>query len=346
MTNRITIAQNAGFCFGVRRAVDTVESLLSESSGARIVTLGDLIHNPDVMRDLSVRGVETVSPDRIPALCEEAADRPLVFVIRAHGCSRETEERLTRAAAANPLIRVVDCTCPFVRKIHRIAETESEPYRDDPEGAVAVIFGDPNHPEVEGIASRFRCPVRIFPDSGSAEAWTRSEDGRKWTEKPLIFVSQTTQKLSDCYKTKNIFRKLYTKARFFDTICSVTENRQKEAEQIASASDVMLVVGGKASSNTAKLYDICRQVCPRTYWIERAEELSAVSFPPACVAGITAGASTPDSIIQEVGRTMSEMMEENFAQLLDESFKPLNTGDVVKGIVTSISANEIHLDIG
>ncbi|MBO4229169.1 MAG: bifunctional 4-hydroxy-3-methylbut-2-enyl diphosphate reductase/30S ribosomal protein S1 [Clostridia bacterium] len=346
MTNRITVAENAGFCFGVRRAVDTVESLIAELPGAQIVTLGDLIHNPDVLRDLASRGVETVSPDRVSELCRNRGNRSLVFVIRAHGCSRETEEQLTQAAKDDPGIRVVDCTCPFVKKIHRIAETESEPYREDPDGMVAVIFGDPSHPEVEGIASRFRCAVRIFPDSDAVLAWTASEDGKRWTEKPLIFVSQTTQKLSDCYKTKNILQKLYTKARFFDTICSVTENRQEEAEQIAKASDVMLVVGGKASSNTAKLYDICRQACPRTYWIERAEELSEVSFPPACVAGITAGASTPDSIIQEVGRTMSEMMEENFAQLLDESFKPLNTGDVVKGIVTSISANEIHLDIG
>ena len=342
----IIVAKSAGFCFGVRRAVDTVYRLRKEHPGAVIMTLGDLIHNPTVLAELREQGILSVSAEDVPEVCRTHPGQRCIAVLRAHGAELETERFLDETKLSFPNLEIVDCTCPNVKKIHKIAQEESAPYRDTPHDALAVIFGNPDHPEVRGIQSRFTCETRIFPDSGAFEAWTETADGRNFLHKPVIYVSQTTQKLSDCKKCQKILRKLYTNAKLFDTICNVTENRQKETDAIARAVDVMVVVGGRGSSNTQKLRDVSLAHCRETYLIETPAELPREPFTPAVRAGITAGASTPDRIIQEVEKTMSEIMEENFAQMLDESFKTLNTGDVVKGVVTSISANEIHVDIG
>ncbi len=345
---RILEAKHSGFCPGVKRAVDTAQRLTNEHPDAVIATLGELIHNPTVIGALAQRGVTAVAEDGIPALLERADGKPCILIIRAHGTTLSMEQTLEALCRSHPNLRVVDCTCPFVKNIHRIAAEESAPYADAPGEALGIIFGDPNHPEVRGINSRFSCETRIFPDSAAVEAWCATEDARKFSQKRVIYVSQTTQKLSECKISQKFIGKLYTNAKIFDTICNVTENRQTETEQIAEQADLMLVIGGKGSSNTQKLYDICRARCELTYFIEGPDDVPRHLFRPHMCAGITAGASTPDSIIQEVKKTMSEIeiMEENFAQMLDESFKTLNTGDVVKGIVTSISANEIHVDIG
>ena len=342
----IVVARGAGFCFGVRRAVDTVYRLLSEEPDALILTLGDLIHNPTVTDELYARGVRSVSPEDVPEFCREHPEKDVIAVIRAHGAEKKTEELLSETRKRYPRLRVVDCTCPNVRKIHKIAEEESAPYANAPDSALGVIFGNPEHPEVRGIRSRFACETRTFPSSDAFKTWTETPDGRNFLHKPVIYVSQTTQKLSDCKKCQKILRNLYTNAKIFDTICNVTEFRQTETDAVAREVDVMVVVGGRGSSNTQKLFEISREHCAETYLIETPAELPRKPFHTARRAGITAGASTPDRIIQEVEKIMSEIMEENFAQMLDESFKTLNTGDVVKGVVTSISANEIHVDIG
>ncbi len=356
----LTVAEHAGFCPGVRRAVDTVYRLLDASPGTRIVTLGELIHNPLVTEALSARGVRAVTAEEVPALLAAVGAQPLTVVVRAHGMTLETENMLRALEAADPRLRVVDCTCPFVKNIHKIADCESRPYEGRPGEAIGIIFGDPDHPEVRGIASRFHCETKILQTAGATEAWVSTEEAARFAQKRVIYVSQTTQKLSECKISQKFFEKLYTNAKIFDTICNVTENRQIETEEIARRADVMLVIGGRGSSNTQKLYDICLRHCPETYFIERPTDvprhlylsekktdMSLQNDTPTTV-GITAGASTPDSIIQEVKRIMSEIeiIEENFAQMLDESFKTLNTGDVVKGVITSISQNEVHVDIG
>ncbi len=345
---RILEAKHAGFCPGVRRAVDTVYRLLTESPDAVIVTLGELIHNPIVIGELAERGVVSVTDADIPALLQTHPDREVIAVIRAHGMTLETETMLADLGRLHANLRVVDCTCPFVKNIHKIAETESAPYADTPDEALGIIFGDPNHPEVKGIDSRFSCRTKIFATAAETEAWCSTEEAQKYRKNRVIYVSQTTQKLAECKISQKFIEKLYTNAKIFDTICNVTENRQTETERIAGEADIMFVIGGRGSSNTQKLYDICRQHCERTCFVERPSDVPRDLLRPHMCAGITAGASTPDSIIQEVKKLMSEIeiMEENFAQMLDESFKTLNTGDVVKGVITSISANEIHVDIG
>ena len=345
---KIIEAKHSGFCPGVRRAVDTVYRLLEQSPDAVIVTLGELIHNPQVVGELEERGVRSITDEDIPGLLSEYPMREIIVVIRAHGMTLEVEQMLAACGAQHPNLRVVDCTCPFVKNIHRIAEEESAPFADRPGEALGIIFGDPDHPEVKGIDSRFRCETRIFETAAETEAWCSTEEAQKFLKKRVIYVSQTTQKLAECKISQKFIEKLYTNAKIFDTICNVTENRQTETDRIAGEADLMLVIGGRGSSNTQKLYDICRQHCAQTYFIESPHDVPRHLLRPHMCAGITAGASTPDSIIQEVKKLMSEIeiMEENFAQMLDESFKTLNTGDVVKGVITSISANEIHVDIG
>ena len=345
---KILEAKHSGFCPGVRRAVDTVYRLLAESPDAVIVTLGELIHNPIVIGELAERGVRSVTDAQIPDLLDSDPDRDVIVVVRAHGMTLDVEKLLADLCAKHQNLRVIDCTCPFVKNIHRIAEEESAPYTDTPGEALGIIFGDPKHPEVKGIRSRFTCETKILADAAETEAWCSTEEAQKFLKKRVIYVSQTTQKLAECKISQKFIEKLYTNAKIFDTICNVTENRQTETDRIAGEADIMLVIGGRGSSNTQKLYDICRQKCAQTYFVESPADVPRHLLRPHMCAGITAGASTPDSIIQEVKKLMSEIeiMEENFAQMLDESFKTLNTGDVVKGVITSISANEIHVDIG
>lgn len=337
-------AQHAGFCFGVQRAVDRVFSLLHERQDAHIYTLGDLIHNPHITARLSQGGVRSIGPDSLDTVLEQArAGKPTVVVIRTHGVERTLDEKLRRAAQTMPSLAVVDCTCPFVKKIHTIAQRESAV-----PNTVGFIFGDPLHPEVVGIRSAFSCPTYVFPDSTAVAQFFDSPEFDKIAQKRVVFVSQTTQKLSDYNKSQKILKKHCTNPIIFDTICSVTENRQQETEEISRNVDVMLVIGGKDSSNTQKLYDISRKHCRETYYVESVSDLPADLLRPEMKLGITAGASTPCSIIEEVIKTMTEEIknEESFAQLLDESFKPLNIGDVVKGVITSVFQNEIHVDIG
>lgn len=339
MTPRITIAKNAGFCFGVKRATDRLAALLDAAHpGARICTLGQLIHNRTYQEQMEARGVRVVDADEALALATEAtADRPVTVLIRAHGIEQQIEAKLRAASAANPAFTVEDCTCPYVKKVHRIAADNSG------EGKLFLLIGAVEHPEVVGIMSYCRGEGRVFASADELElAICRNELG-DLHKKQVAIAAQTTQKLSEWKKSIKLLEKYCTNAIIFDTICSVTEIRQKEAAQLSAACDCMIVIGSKNSSNTAKLYDICRTNCADTRFIETAADLRQTDpVPPFIRLGITAGASTPDGIIEEVYKTMSE----NFAQMLEESLTTLNTGDTVKGIVTAVTNTEIQLDLG
>ena len=341
----ITVAKNAGFCFGVKRAVDTLEAgIAKKQSGERIFTLGTLIHNGVFNAELAKKGVEITSVDELTALAKSACKTsPVTVFLRAHGVPKETEELLLRLSAENEFFSFTDCTCPFVKKIHDIAKKYSSPEN------VFLLFGKSDHPEVVGIMSCFDYEKRTF--NSADELLELAEQGYfvKINNKTVILASQTTQNLTEWKKSQEIFKNYCTNSVIFDTICSVTEERQKDAERLSKKCDAMIVIGGRESSNTAKLYSVCKRNCPDTVWIERADELSG-NKSILCAhtkLGIAAGASTPLSVIQEVHNIMSEKL--NFEAMLDESLKTtktLNKGDIVTGVVTSVSDAEIQLDLG
>ena len=338
--SHITVAEHAGFCFGVRRATDTLEKLLSERrAGERIVTLGELIHNDIYNARLAARGVMTVETDELDALIASAtSDTPVLLVVRAHGIPCDILEKLEKASAGNAAFRFADCTCPYVSHIHKIVSEHDAPARQ------LWLFGDKNHPEVIGILSCFQGEKFVF---SSLEEWKAANDCPPtpgFCKNQPIVAAQTTFFLAEWLKCQEIIKKLYTNALIFDTICNVTDLRQTEAKALARACDLMIVVGGKQSSNTRKLALTCQGEGARTVSVERAEELALSSLQPYEKVGIVAGASTPSDVIEEVYKTMSEM--ENFETLLKESFKTLNTGDVVTGVVEHVSDTELQLDLG
>ncbi len=340
----VTIAENAGFCFGVKRATEELEKCLEgKNKSERVYTLGTLIHNETYNKSLSDIGVKVASIEDIPALAESATEQsPLTVFVRAHGIPVEDENVLRKYAQSNPYFTYRDCTCPFVKKIHNIAEQNSSPDN------FFLLLGSEAHPEVVGIMSYFGYDKHVASSSDELASWLDSEDGKKLTSKTPILAAQTTQNLSEWKKTQQILKNLYTNALIFDTICSVTELRQTEAAQLSAECDVMIVIGGRESSNTAKLYSICKENCPKAFWIEGPEELKGCNLITSThtKVGIAAGASTPSGVIQEVYKTMSEM-KENFAELFDATeIKTLNTGDTVTGIVTSVTDAELYLDLG
>lgn len=333
----IKVAEYAGFCFGVKRAVDAVFRMIENPDHAPVFTIGSLIHNPDVNRRLRESGVTIVDEKDVDTMLVSAPENA-VFVIRTHGVTKEIREKLTAFREKNPASAVLDMTCPFVSKIYRIMQENTA------EDTLTVLMGDAAHPEVIGISSYVNGKLLTFSSAEEAENILLSDKCQKAASNKIIFASQTTHSLADSKKSKKILEKLYTNGLFFDTICSVTETRQKEIETLSRECDVMLVVGGLESSNTRKLYELSKKNCPDTYLIESAVNIPKHIKKMTGKLGIAAGASTPGYIIEEVQNTMSE--QENFAQLLEESFKTLNTGDTVRGIVTSVSGTEVHVDIG
>lgn len=340
MSGSVYVASHAGFCFGVRRATDAIEEKLHQAHG-RICTLGRLIHNDGYVNYLKSRGVEEICGDDIDRICADAErGENITVVIRAHGEVRENLEKFERCAASHPNLEILDCTCPYVNKVRRIAADNSG------EGKLFILIGAAEHPEVRGIMSCTNGVGMVFPNSHELSQWIATDEGQKSTHLTISAAAQTTQKLSEWKKCLEIIEKVYTNPKIFDTICNVTGERQREASKLAEDSDVVLVIGSRDSSNTAKLFEICRERCPRTYFLENAGAAFDVKMTPNDRISITAGASTPYSVIQEVEKAMNEQMTENFAEMLENSIKTLNTGDVVKGIVTSIGTNEIHLDLG
>ena len=340
----ITVAKNAGFCFGVKRATDSLEAAIkSKSEGERIFTLGTLIHNDTYNAMLKDKGVRVTSIDEVRALSESASsDAPVTIFIRAHGIPKQDEALLSSLSEKNPHFRYFDCTCPFVKKIHNIAKQHSA------EDNILLVLGGSEHPEVVGILSYFEHEKYVFADSGELERAIENGIFVKMNNKTPILVAQTTQKLSEWRKAQKLLKKVYTNPLIFDTICSVTDERQKEAASLSAESDLMIVIGGRESSNTAKLFAVCKENCPHTLRIERADELAVDNLIKTSAhtrVGIAAGASTPSGVIQEVYNKMSEM-NENFEAMLAESFKTLNTGDIVTGTVTYVTDAEIQLDVG
>ncbi|MBR2346753.1 MAG: 4-hydroxy-3-methylbut-2-enyl diphosphate reductase [Clostridia bacterium] len=340
----ITVAKNAGFCFGVKRATDSLEAAIkSKSEGERIFTLGTLIHNDTYNAMLKDKGVRVTSIDEVRALSESASsDAPVTIFIRAHGIPKQDEALLSSLSEKNPCFRYFDCTCPFVKKIHNIAKQHSA------EDNILLVLGGSEHPEVVGILSYFEHEKYVFADSGELEKAIENGLFVKLNNKTPILVAQTTQKLSEWRKAQKLLKKVYTNPLIFDTICSVTDERQKEAASLSAESDLMIVIGGRESSNTAKLFAVCKENCPHTLRIERADELAVDNLIKTSAhtrVGIAAGASTPSGVIQEVYNKMSEM-NENFEAMLAESFKTLNTGDIVTGTVTYVTDAEIQLDVG
>ena len=323
----ITLAKTAGFCFGVKRAVDKAFELAR--SGVDAVTLGPIIHNPQVVERLAQMGVPPVdSPD-------QAAPGQTVL-IRSHGVPKKVYNLLKNNS-------VVDCTCPFVAKIHRIVEEESAA------GRAILVAGDPGHPEVQGIMGFSSSPVYTFRTEQELQNILNvlHENGGK----PISVVAQTTFHEILWRKFQQFIENHYTNAKIFDTICSATTMRQKEAVELAQQSDYMVVVGGKSSSNTLKLYEICSRFC-ETALVETKSELDKSQIFRHNRIGVTAGASTPADIIKEVQTTMTEILENhdeelNFAELLEQSLnEKLYTGKRVKGIVTNVAPNELHVDVG
>ena len=337
----VTVAENAGFCFGVKRATDRLEKALREASaGERICTLGHLIHNETYNESLRRRGVETIALEDIERVAGEACEaHPVTVFVRAHGCTRETATLLRRAAKQNPHFSWIDCTCPYVKKIHKIAA------KCDSERHFFVLIGAREHPEVVGIMSYFDGEKYVFSGAEELESALSQHASGEMHKKTPVMVAQTTQKLVNWNKSQQNLKKLYTNAEIFDTICSVTEMRQTEAEALAKQCDCIIVIGGRESSNTAKLYEICRAHCARCAWIASAAELREQMYSAAQHIGIVAGASTPSGEIEEVYKTMSEM-KENFEEMLESQCLTLNTGDVVTGTVTHVSDAEIQLDVG
>ena len=326
---KVTLAKTAGFCFGVDRAVSLVEEAVA--AGKRVSTLGPIIHNRHVMDHFAAEGVRELSEP------EEAAAGTTV-VIRSHGVSRDVYERLSRRG-----VEIVDATCPFVKRIHKLV------IRAEAQGRVPVIIGTPTHPEVQAIAGWCAHP-HVFEGPEALENWLREDPSRAHLS--LTLVSQTTSTQNLWESCKKIIKKQCTNSEIFDTICEATENRQKEAGELARCCDAMVIVGDPMSSNTKRLAMICRQFCEDVWLVEDAGGLDVSHFSCIGSVGITAGASTPAWIIKEVNNIMSEEIkvetaqEENFAELLEQSIKTLNNGDKVTGIVTAIGATEIQVDLG
>ena len=273
----VICAKTAGFCFGVRRAVDTVYEQI-EKQEKPVYTYGPIIHNEQVVEDLEKKGVRVVET---PEELEEISSG--VVVIRSHGVSREICEKIKSCG-----LSCVDATCPFVKKIHKIAERESR------NGSHIVIIGNDGHPEVEGIKGWCDGPVTVLGNAAEAERF-EAEKGQK-----LCIVSQTTFNYNKFKDLVEILEKKRYDISVLNTICSATEERQSEAREIAARADTMIVIGGSRSSNTRKLYEICKKECKNTYHIQTSVDLDEKPFQCIGRVGITAGASTPNNIIEEV----------------------------------------------
>ncbi|MBO6052542.1 MAG: 30S ribosomal protein S1 [Clostridia bacterium] len=348
---KITVAEHAGFCFGVRRATGALEAELHRAGEhpeehRTICTLGRIIHNDYYIDRLHAQGVREISRSDVDDVIRRAdGGEAITVVIRAHGELKPIVDRLEDCAARNPAFRLLDGTCPYVKKVRQIARENSG------EGAVFLLLGNESHPEVEGILSCASGERAVFRDADALETLVTSENSAGFCEKRIAVAAQTTQKLTEWKKSINFVKRVYTKAKIFDTICSVTELRQEETARLAAGSDAMIVIGSPDSSNSTKLYEIARALCPNTIFLTdpgEAKDAAArirQAVPPISNLSITAGASTPFSLIQEVLAAMNENTE-NFAELLESSFKTLNTGEIVEGVITAITGTEIHVDLG
>lgn len=324
------IAETAGFCFGVNRAVELGEKAARD--GKKAVTLGPIIHNQHVVSHLEELGIRTIQS------LDELTDEHVSVIIRSHGVSRAVFQELDRRG-----LEIIDATCPFVSRIHCIVSKAQE------EGRQVIIIGTRSHPEVEAIAG-WCSKAYVFETPEELQNWLEI-DGKN-RDLPISVVMQTTSTKKNWKTCSEIIKKRCTNYILFDTICEATEKRQAEASQLAQQCDTMIVVGDAKSANTGRLATICQQYCRRVILVDNASELSCYDFSDSAIIGITAGASTPAWIIKEVNKTMSEITnvetvaEESFEELLEQSIKTLNTGDKVIGTVVAIGSTEVQVDLG
>ena len=271
-------AKSAGFCFGVKKAMETVYQQIENNQGKRIYTFGPLIHNEEVVKELKSKGVDVVeSVEELKALKEG------IVIIRSHGVSKDIYKIMEDNG-----IECVDATCPFVKRIHKIVEKESAT------GKKIIIIGNDGHPEVEGIKGWSNTPAKVIEKVEEALEFSCE------TDEKICIVSQTTFNYNKFQELVEIFQKKGYDISVVNTICNATEERQTEARQIAADADVMIVIGGTHSSNTRKLYEICKNECENTHFIQTLDDLNLEVPKSVRLVGITAGASTPNNIIEEV----------------------------------------------
>ncbi len=321
----VILAKSAGFCYGVRRAVD----LAAEAAGeGNVYLLGHITHNDHVIRDLEEKGAITVfTPEEVP--------KGAAVLIRAHGEPDEVYQRL-----ADRGCRILDATCPNVVRIHDIAR------QAELRGRIPVVVGEKEHPEIVGIVGSTKTGMVV---SGWDELEERIQKHPELVDQPLTFVCQTTAIRAVWEKTVENAKKVCTSAEFFDTICGATSKRQSEAVELAKRCDAMIVIGDPKSSNTRRLAQLCQASCPLVVQTERGDEFTRKDFQHVKTLGITAGASTPEWIIKEVYNKMSDEImeiEQSFAEMLEESFKTLNNGDKVTGTVVAITPTEVQVELG
>ncbi|MBR6564661.1 MAG: bifunctional 4-hydroxy-3-methylbut-2-enyl diphosphate reductase/30S ribosomal protein S1 [Clostridia bacterium] len=337
---KITLAKTAGFCFGVNKAVQTVYDLLEQ--GKKVCTLGPIIHNPQLVADLEARGVRIVnSPNEVT--------KNETLVIRSHGVEKAVIDLCEESQVA-----YVDATCPFVAKIHKIVTEHSL------QGYTTIIAGDKNHQEVKGIIGHTFGEYYVIADTD--ELAYLLENNLELANKKLIMVSQTTFNAKIWQKVQKNLKKVCTNAKIFDTMCNATSMRQEEAYSLSLVNDAIIVIGGRHSSNTAKLFDVCKANCGKAFLIETANEIPFNEIKNCKNIGVVAGASTPAGIIKEAMKTMSEnlqpkdeqletIVEKTFEEMTDEeafeaSLSNLTGDQKVVGTVVAVNASEVTVDIG
>lgn len=329
--SKIIVAESAGFCFGVNRAINILYKLIDENKPA--CTLGPIIHNMQMVNELRVKGVRTI--DKI-----SEANENETIVIRSHGVPQSIVDEINERH-----LDYIDATCPFVSKIHKIvSETDDD--------SIVIIAGDKNHPEVQGIMGHCKSKCYTFKNQEELQKLFSIIPQKNY--KTIKIVAQTTFDLKEWEKSLKSLKNVYTNTKIFDTICNATSIRQREAANISKSVDLMFVIGDKHSSNSFKLYSICSSNCENTFFIETADELPLEMVKKADSIGVTAGASTPARIIKEVLDKMSEVntssVNENelsFEEMLEESLKSMNTNERVMGTVMSIAPNgDVSVDVG
>ena len=325
----IKVAKSAGFCFGVDRAVKLVYEEIEK--GGKVATYGPIIHNTNVVNEIEAKGVRIVNK-----LSDLQNDERLI--LRSHGVGKNIYDELKEMGN-----EYIDATCPFVARIHKIVREQSE------QGKIVLIAGDREHPEVDAIVKH--CPGECYVFADEEELKEIFQKNYGFLKKKVAIVAQTTYNIIVWNKCIDIIPDtLKDVTEIFQTICNATSDRQHAAIKLAKSSDVMIVIGGKHSSNTIKLFSVCSKYC-RTYHIENSDELYDIDLSGASDIGITAGASTPAYIIKEVIQKMSEIQktqeeEINFAEALEQSFKKIHTGERIKGIIVAVNNSEAIVDIG
>ena len=275
---KVLLAKTAGFCFGVKRAVDTVYQQVEKNKDRKIYTFGPIIHNDEVIKDMQAKGVTVLEGEEDLPKAKNG-----IVIIRSHGVPKRICDRMNELG-----IQYVDATCPFVKKIHKIAMEKAE------EGAFLVVIGNPVHPEVEGIMGWAGEDAAVISTAEEAEHLTVPEDRK------ICVVAQTTFNYNKFKELVEIISKRRYDISVLNTICSATKERQTETAPIADRVDAMIVIGDKRSSNTQKLFEICKNACNNTYYIQTLDDLNVNQLRSVETVGITAGASTPNNIIEEV----------------------------------------------